>query len=430
MVDEFKYACIDPACARSFPRAVGFCPFCGRSQRAVPTTPAAAIEAAEADGGAARKGWLDKPVVSQAAAGEPAQTEAPASVPPPPPAAPSKPPPAPAKSRLPFFGRKPLRIPELGPEISNRPSATVGPRPIRASTWMLVLLALAGVWLFAKPRGATKELDERVDRALAMSAACRLDEARAELVELKSAKAKPEQLKRLHKAIVDAAPGCDRQRARAKAWSETGGAVEQALAAANVDKAAGRLDLYTRRWGDDGASRELGERIAGLRGAALLDQADACLSKADRVCLESRVKAAEKLRRPELAARIAALREGLSHLLEATVLGAPGAGEAADKHKDMDKIGAPPVPRSAPAVLSTAPTPQAAAQSRKLLADAQRDMGRGDYKGAIDKLDQCAAVIDSTDLACIKLKRKAEDLQRDMLRCLRVNAQWIDDRCQ
>ncbi|MES2743062.1 MAG: hypothetical protein V4754_19225 [Pseudomonadota bacterium] len=437
MVAELKHACVDPACARPFPRAVGFCPFCGRAQRA--GAPAPADEAGAPDPAAQADAWLVKPVTqAPAAAGDaPARAQAhmpPDAAPPAPPSAPPKPAPATgaAKPRPPLFGRKPLRIPELGPGINNGPSAAVGPRPIKASTWMLVLLALGGVWLFAKPDGADKALDERVERALAFSASCRLSDAREELIELKSAKAKPEQLKRLHKAIVDAAPGCDRQRARAKAWNDAAAMVEQALAAGNIDKAVNWLDVFTRRWGDDAASRALAERAAAQRGTELLKQADDCLSRADRVCLENRLKAVEKLRRPELAARIATLRAGLSHLLEATVPGAPDAGAGADRDngKSGGKAGSAPDPRPLAAPLSTAPSPQAAAHTRALLAEGRQHLARGDYKNAIAKLDQCAAVLDSGDLACLKLKRHAEQLQRDMLRCLSVNAQWIDDRCQ
>jgi len=216
-----------------------------------------------------------------------------------------------------------LQTPVPQPPSAKRPSAPVGPRPVRKRSWLLALLVLAALWMFAKPRNGSKEIDARIDQAIAMTAECRIDAAGAELTALKRGKAKPEQWKRLQRAIAEMVPPCEKKRSRAKAWSDTEAAVDSALQAATLDKAAGRLALFTRRWGEDADTRELGDRIDRKRAERLLDEADACQAESDRVCLESRVIAAERLNRPELAQRIAALRESLSRLLESTLVEKP-----------------------------------------------------------------------------------------------------------
>jgi hypothetical protein len=273
------------------------------------------------------------------------------------------------------FGRKPMRIPELAPEFAYDPARPPGPRPIRKRTWLMILMALAAIWLFAKPRPPEKAFAGQVDEAMVMIDSCKLEPARAALSSLKAAKAPPAQLARVQNALREAGPVCLKKRAR--------------------------------------------DKIDGARAAALLDQADACLARKDRVCLESRLLAAEKLQRPELAPRIAALREALSKLLEATVLEAPPAAAA----------GMPPALLPQPQVMSTTPTQQVQQQLRTTLAAARQDMAQSNYQAAADRLGACAAVLDTGDSECRRLKQQAERLNTELLRCLANNRTWMDGRC-
>ncbi|WP_317204123.1 hypothetical protein, partial [Janthinobacterium sp.] len=324
------------------------------------------------------------------------------------------------------FGSTPLHIPVLEPEAPARAAAPAR-RPIRLRTWLMVFAALGAIWMLAKPGDSGKRLAGRVEAAVALTADCRLDEARGELAALKSAKATAAQLQRLQGALSETLPGCEKKRLRAKAWKEAGEAAAAALDAGALEKAAGRLAAFTRRWGEDGETRALDGRIDAAKAGRLLDEADACLAKADRVCLENRLLAAERLKRPELAQRILVLRESLSRLLEAALLNArPAAQAPAVLSSEPPRMAAP-----SSRVISTAPEParQGAQQARKILADAERELERGNYRGAIDKVDTCATMIDVGNRDCLALKQKAERLNRDMLRCVANGAEWVNERC-
>lgn len=360
------YGCINDRCGRSFPRQVAFCPYCGQRQQVVAEPPAVAASVVPAV-------EMSKP---PSAALTPPAGDAPD--------------PAPNPRPKLDVGRKPSPIPEPGAPV-RATASSMAPKPIRKRTWLLVALALAAIWIVAKPRDPARELDKRVDAAIEMAGDCQLDEARAELAALRTRKAKPEQLKRLQKALAESAPGCERKRARGKAWSDTTTAVDGALRAAGVDKAASRLALFVRRWGEDAGTRALNERIERKKGERLLDEADACLSRSDRACADARLDAAERLKRPELDQRIAALRLSLARKSESA--------------------------------------PPAAQPAGRVLADAERDLGRGDYRGAIERLETCLAA-DAGNRDCQAKKQKAERLNRDMLRCVASGADWMDDRCQ
>ncbi len=404
------------------PRKVAFCPYCGARQAAAPVRPAPpAVPAA--------------PVAPVAPA---AATVAPPPVAPPPVPPPPAPPVAPpaaapqAKAKI-DLGPKPLHIPPLEPDNARQPPAPPPLRqPIRMRTWLMVLVALAAIWLFAKPGDVSKKNLERVDAAVALTAECKIAEARAELTALRSAKANAAQVKRLQSAIGETAPACEKKRLRAAAWDDARGAAEAALSAGALDKAASRLAAFTRRWDDDADSRELGDRIDLRKAERLLDEADACLARSDRVCLENRLLAAERLQRPELSQRLSALREALSRLLESSLLGAPTAAPAAAATPPVLNNEPPRAAAPAPSrVISTAPAPgsQSAQQVRKILTDAERELAQGNYRSAIDKLDICATMIDVGNRECQALKQKAERLNREMLRCVAGGNDWINNRC-
>ncbi|MET3132514.1 hypothetical protein AAKU55_002788 [Oxalobacteraceae bacterium GrIS 1.11] len=381
---DLNLCCVDDACGRSLPRPVAFCPYCGKRQVAAPLV-AAPPPAAP----------VSLPLPHASTRPLPLWPDSPRPEPEPPAEAEPEPP-APPKRDL---GPKPLHIPELDPQLTRPPPPPLR-QPIRLRTWLLVLLGLAAIWLMAKPRDAGKKFDARIAAAVASTSDCRLDQARAELAALKTAKATPAQLKSLQTALAEAAPQCEKKRLRGKAWSEARSALDQALQAGALDQAANRLGVFVRRWGEDAESGEWGVKIDTRKTERLLDEADACLLKSDRICLENRLLAAESLKRPELAQRILGLRASLSTLLETSLLGAPAR------------------------VISTAPANASAV--RKSLTDAELLLAQGNYRDAIDQLDGCAA----DDGNCLALKQKAERLNRDMLRCTAGGGDWRKGRCK
>lgn len=554
-MDDPIFYCVNEACARTFPRRVAFCPFCGVSQSAPAVLPRPVSPPVPAVAPLAEPlvQAVAEPVAAPArfADDRPADPSAERSAPAPEPASASAvtalaPTPAPGSPGTALERSKRAAASGAG----AGPAAPPLPPPIRMRTWLLVLLALSAIWLWAKPRSQDKQVQARVDQAIALTGDCRLDAARVELAWLKSSKAKPEQLRRVQSAIGERGPVCEKNRLRGKAWREAAAAVEQGLSAASYGQAEHRLAQFTRRWGEDGETRELGGRIAVARGTLLLDEAEACRRKGDPLCMEQRLAAAEGLSRPELAPRAAALRESLASLLRSrktapaavdeAVASAPPADPtqptgdpevpAADVapapepdamppalgSKPPEQVmavpplaptrppdsrakaplavavipapvarvrpPAPPAPRVRPAphrakpaapapsapqlaarraaplastppraLVSRPPAPTAAPPApqifiskpsamiaavpapqyaRRLLSDAGRDMELGNYRAAIDKLEICATMIDAGNRECQALRRRAERLNRDMLRCVASGAEWTDEQCQ
>ena len=111
-----------------------------------------------------------------------------------------------------------------------------------------------------------------MDKAVALAKECKARDAQDELIELRSSRATPEQLRQVQKALNEAAAACTRAERRSEAWFETRGAVEKLLKASSYDKARTRLSAFTRRWGEDAQTRELKQRIdAGPRERPLAD---------------------------------------------------------------------------------------------------------------------------------------------------------------
>jgi hypothetical protein len=403
--DSAALHCVNDACRRAWPRAVAFCPYCGTRQQAL-AAPAPA-----------------------AAAPAPAPVAPPAPPPfKPPPAVPPVAPPARPHA---VYDEATLRIPELDPHLAYRPSP---PRrkPIGLVTWLIVLMALTAIWLLARSRPNAEALAKdkaqaRVEAMLALVADCRLDEAKAALAALKSNKTPPALLVRAQNALREARPGCDKKQAKAKEWADTDAAVDALLDAKAAEKAAARLAPYVQKWGENDATRELRERIAGARVANLLDQADACMAARDGACAEKRIGAAEAFKRSEFAQRIADLRAALSPLLEATLLGGQGAAASAPA--------LPPALQSQPPrswITSTepAPAPTPREQATRILAAARRDIVQANYKVALDRLDSCVNLVDPGNRECLALQQTTRQLQADMQQCLRRHADWVDGRCQ
>jgi hypothetical protein len=293
VADEAIYRCINDACGRPAPRRVNFCPWCGTAQTraGARAASAAAAAAAGASAAAALSGWSDAPQAPEAAATAPPAAPpagamaTPAASSAPTPASTPTPTPAPAPAAAPSateFGRtgkgaaqpgapQPASA-QPGPaqapphqEVPRPPLAAHPPgrKPIRLRWWLLVLAVLWGLWLLARPSAG--KIERRIDTAIAMARECKGSEAQGELIALRKSRATPEQLQRLQQALNDEAAKCTKRRQRARAWNETGEAVEAALAAGSWDKARTRLQAFTKRWGDDENTRALRTRIEDAR---------------------------------------------------------------------------------------------------------------------------------------------------------------------
>lgn len=299
MLEKVTQVCINAACGRPLLLRVAYCPYCGTPQVApapVPT-PAPALKpppvprqaptplpATAAVGGAPEPASPEKAFV---ATGQPAPAKA---TPPRPATARSVPPPRP---------------------------------PVRLRTWLLAAVALAGIWFVNKPADKPASVADQVKQAGVLVRQCDLDGARTVLAQLKAAKAPAAQIRQVQSAITGAATGCEKQQRREQAREQLTLDVAQALDAGKPALAATRLAAYVKRWGDDADTLEFDARIKVALASAQLDAADACLARADHGCAEKSLLAAERYKRPELAARTQALRAALSKLLESALLDAP-----------------------------------------------------------------------------------------------------------
>jgi hypothetical protein len=182
---EALYRCIQNSCARVLPRRVNFCPYCGAAQHA----------------GAATARPIAAPPAQQPRGSTPPQS-----------AAPSPNPAAMAGARRATSGQAPRPAPA---------TATVAPpavrQPVRLRWWLLALGCLWLVWFIAKP--SAKKIEARIDHAIALAQDCRSRQAQAELIALRKSHATTEQLRRLQRALNDAAPRCRRANRRKSALS-------------------------------------------------------------------------------------------------------------------------------------------------------------------------------------------------------------------
>ncbi|MEG1052198.1 MAG: hypothetical protein RSF79_09140 [Janthinobacterium sp.] len=309
MLETVNDVCINAACGRPLSLRVAHCPFCGARQVAQ-VAQAPVLEKVPAPPPLPRMP-PPVPVAAPVPAPQPA-VPAPASAPKP------APPAAPASVKVP-----PTKPASKGSVPPPRP-------PVRLRTWIAAAVVLTGIWFFNKPADKPASVAEQVEAATALAAQCDLDGARSALAVLKSAKAPAAQIKRLQASITKSAATCEKQQQRAQAWTALQDSVKQALEAGEPALAATRLAAYVKRWGDDPDTVELDAKVKVAQASAQLDLADACLARGDRVCLESSLIAAERYKRPELAARTQALRTALSQLLERSLLDAvpaPAAGQ-------------------------------------------------------------------------------------------------------
>lgn len=207
MRDEVIYQCVNMSCARSLPRRVNYCPYCGINQstalpRAVEgrghasdASPAAqTMQSAHVSAVAAARERVSMakptPAATLSGAAPNAPIDAGAAVPPP---------------------------PSPSPGVSAAPPTAATPprrRPIQLRWWLLALGALWLIWISQRP--STARLDARVDKAVALAQACKSNEAQAELIALRKTAATAQQLARLQAALDDADAAC-RRGARSKA---------------------------------------------------------------------------------------------------------------------------------------------------------------------------------------------------------------------
>lgn len=292
MLEPENDRCINPACGKQLSLRVAYCPFCGTSQSvAVPETAVA-----------------EAPV---------APTVMPPPVPPqwrPMPSAPVVTPPSVPEPAAP----QPARPTSPKPVVAR---SVPPPRaPVRLRTWLLAVAALVGIWFVNKPADKPASVAEQIQAATVLAQQCDLDGARSALAVLKSAKAPAAQVKRLQTSITSAAATCDKRAKRAQAWEQVVLAAGQSFDAGKPEQVATRLAAYVKRWGEDADTIELDARIKVALASRELDKADACLARRDHGCMEKSLLAAERYKRPELAARTRALRASLSQLLERALL--------------------------------------------------------------------------------------------------------------
>ena len=133
--------------------------------------------------------------------------------------------------------------------------------PVKLRWWIGLLAIVLGLWMWDKPR----KIEARVERALALGAECKLNEAQAELIALRSSRATPEQLQRLQQGLNKASSDCERKQQRAKAWRDTVAEVDRAIDDATFIRAQQRLQGFVRKWGEDGDTRSLKEKIGSAR---------------------------------------------------------------------------------------------------------------------------------------------------------------------
>lgn len=251
--------CIHAACGHALPRRVNFCPYCGTAQgEAVSTPPFQApvpdvppVVAAPARVSLARPARA--PVVAAAAAASAVATPE-ARTAPPEPVAVARPEPAPPAAASPRAQTIPPRV-----HVDAAPGAPPKREPVRLRWWLLALAALWAIWLIAKP--SNRRIEAQMDKAIALATECKPREAQGELIALRATKATPEQLQRVQTSLNDASAACTRKRQRDKAWREAKAGVDAALAGSAVERARSRLRAFTRRWGEDDATRAAKEEI-------------------------------------------------------------------------------------------------------------------------------------------------------------------------
>jgi len=259
--------CIHAACGHALPRRVNFCPYCGTAQGEAGSTPPqrAPVPDAPPVVAAPARVSLERParapVVAAAATASAAATPEVRTAAPEPVAVPRPEAPVPAGTRPAPPAAASPRAQTIPPRVhvDAPPGAPPKREPVRLRWWLLALAALWVIWLIAKP--SSRRIEAQMDKAIALATECKPREAQSELIALRGTKATPEQLQRVQKSLNDASAACTRKRQRDKAWREAKAGVDAALAGAAVERARSRLRAFTKRWGEDDATRAAKEEI-------------------------------------------------------------------------------------------------------------------------------------------------------------------------
>ena len=249
--DTTIHRCINADCGRAFARRVSFCPWCGTAQQPgaqpAPVAPAPPPVLAKPEPPRVTPPAPPAPAPAAPPVPPPLFKAAPAAPPQPPPPPPPPPPPRPSVPPVPPVPRVP---------VSTR-------KPIRLRWWLLALGALWLAWMLTKPSEA--RIERRMKAAIALAQECKPKNAQDELIALRKTRATPKQLRQLQDALNDAAAACTRAERRRSAWKEANSATEKLLRGGSLERAHSRLSTFTRRWGEDDATRELRRRIDAER---------------------------------------------------------------------------------------------------------------------------------------------------------------------
>ncbi len=414
------------ACARSLARAVKYCPYCGALQKVhqqvhqqgqpAPAADIAPVSAAPAPVPAPPPVQVAVPV--QAAA-TPTQDPAPAAP------APQSPPP-PDVHKAPDKQGKP----NLNKPIPVKVAPPAGPKKkIPWFKWSVYALLVYGLWRCFGPSDNLSEANQQTVKAVeSLIDECKLERARQEAAMLR--KPEPKRYQDLVQTIDAAKPACDNKRQREQDWLKT-----QAIANKTIndghfdklmyDKAVGRLNWFQKHWSEDDGTRELKSRLDARYTLLLLDQAESCMADKNINCVKARLGQWEKFKPTQGRERVQALQDALAEIASASKAWA-----------SKPAVTLTPTPKPG-AGASTGPGSNAAAggvvvptqQVNKILADAQAEMNYGNYRGASDKLEFCLTMIDKGNAACAQLKKKADQLNKDMLRCVNSGSEWMADHC-
>jgi hypothetical protein len=259
--------CIHAACGHALPRRVNFCPYCGTAQEGAGSTPPQRAPVPEAPPVVAApvRVSLERParapVVAATATASAAATPEVRTAAPEPVAVQRPEAPAPAGTRPAPPAAASPRAQTIPPRVhvDAPPGAPPKREPVRLRWWLLALAALWAIWLIAKP--TNRRIEAQMDKAIALATECKPREAQSELIALRGTKATLEQLQRVQKSLNDASAACTRKRQRDKAWREAKAGVDAALAGSAVERARSRLRAFTKRWGEDDATRAAKEEI-------------------------------------------------------------------------------------------------------------------------------------------------------------------------
>ena len=312
--------------------------------------------------------------------------------------------------------------PNLAKPVPLKPSAPVG---LKKKTpwlrWVFFALIAFGLWrCFGPSDNLSQAHQETIKAVKILIDECKLDRARQEATTLR--KPEPERYRDLVQSMDAAKPACDNKRQHEQDWLKTQSIAHKAISdsrfdKATYDKASGRVQWFQKHWSEDEASRELKTKLDSRYARLLLEQAENCMAEKNIPCVKARINQWEKLKPEQGRDRVQVLQAALADI--ANITPSPPSPRPTTSPKPTPTTGSPTV----------SPAATIHQQVNKLLADAQAEMNYGNYKGASDKLELCLTMIDKGNPACTQLKKKADQLNKEMLRCVNAGNEWMSDHC-